>query len=162
LVEGSDREIAMKRFWSEQRPHRQPGAKRLSVVLALAAAVTLQACADTPKTFSYLDGYRWSRAELNTYDTTIIAVDGKSYPYNTKIMVDPGLHHIVFETAPVAGFKFSPDKTLDIDIKPCTRYWFEAKRLNALEQDFVPRVNYTERIFGCGAEASNTGAGTGY
>jgi hypothetical protein len=152
----------MTKRWSEQ--HDAFGAGRLGLMLALGmAVVALQACADTPKQFSYLDGYRWSRVELNTYDTTIISVDGKSYPYNSKIMVDPGPHHIVFQTKPIDGFTYSVQKTLDIDIKPCVRYWFEAKRVNNLDQDFVPRVNYTERIVGCGAEATSAmGGGTGY
>src|ERR1700757_4257198 len=124
---------------------------KFGLMLALAAAVIpLQACTTAPKQFSYLDGYRWSRAEINTFDTLIVSVDGKSYTYNSAIMVDPGRHHIIFQTQPVAGFAFSPKKALDIDIKPCVRYWFEAKRVNALEQDFEPRVNYVERIVGCG------------
>jgi hypothetical protein len=154
----------MKIRSSQLRAHFR-GAGNSSLLVTLVAAVcVLQACASTPKQFSYLDGYRWSRVEINTYDTLIVAVDGKSYTYNSAIMVDPGRHHIVFQTRPAAGFAFSPQKTLDIDIKPCTRYWFEAKRVNSLEQDFEPRVNYTERIVGCGVEPSSAmrGGGSAY
>jgi hypothetical protein len=79
-------------------------------------------------------------------------------------MVDPGRHHIIFQTRPAAGFTYSPDKPLDIDIKPCVRYWFEAKRVNSLQQDFEVRVNYTERIVGCGTEPSSAmrSGGMGY
>jgi hypothetical protein len=153
----------MTKPWSKQRDARLTG--KLGLMLALGVAlVVLQACATRPKQFSYLDGYRWSRVEINTYDTLIVSVDGKSYPYNSAIMVDPGQHHIIFQTRPVGGFAFSPEKPLDIDIKPCVRYWFEAKRANALEQDFEPRVNYTERIVGCGTEPSSAmrSGGTGY
>ena len=139
------------------------GIRKVAGVMLLAfAAFGLASCSTTPKEFSYLDGYRWSRAEINTYDTLIVSVDGKSYTYNTAILVEPGRHHIVFQTRPVAGFTYSPDKTLDIDIKPCVRYWFEAKRVSSLEQDFEPRVNYTERIVGCGDTHTAMRSGTGY
>jgi len=126
----------------------------LKATLFVCAATGLTACSTPP--FSYLDGYRWSTAELNTYDTLIVSVDGRSYAYNSKIRVDPGPHRIVFQTQPIGGFTFSPQKALDIDIKPCTRYWFEAKRVNALEQDFEPRVNYAESIAGCGIASNST------
>jgi hypothetical protein len=138
------------------------GVRKVAVMALLAFAAFGLASCSTPKQFSYLDGYRWSRAEINTYDTLIVSVDGKSYPYNSAIRVDPGRHHIVFQTRPAAGFTYSPDKTLDIDIKPCLRYWFEAKRVNSLKQDFEPRVNYTERIVACGEARTAMGSGTGY
>lgn len=136
-------------------------ARTLRSMLAIVSALAGLAGCASPKEFSYLDGYRWNRAEIETYDTLIVSVDGKSYPYNSKIMVDPGRHHIVFQTKPADGFPFSGEKALDIDIKPCVRYWFEAKRANALEQDFEPRVNYTERIADCGV-ASNSETGSGH
>jgi len=128
----------------------------VGLMLALVPALAgLAACA-TSEPISDLDGYRWSKAELDTYDTQIISVDGKSYAYNSRIRVDPGRHHIVFTAKPPAGFSLSKEKALDLDVEPCMRYWFEAKRLNALEQDFEPRVNYKEPIAGCDI-ASNSG-----
>jgi hypothetical protein len=120
--------------------------------LALAG---LSGCA-TSEQFSFLDGERWSRNELDTYDTVILAVDGKSYSENSRIRVDPGRHRIVFQTRPVAGFTFSARKELELDVEPCMRYWFEAKRINGLEQDFEPRVNYKEPIGGCGVASNST------
>jgi hypothetical protein len=130
--------------------------RTLGVLLALLLPVLagLTACA-TSKPFSFLDGYRWSRAEINTYDTLIVEVDGTSYSYNTAIRVDPGVHRIVLQTNPVQGFFESPRKTLVLDVEPCTRYWFEAKRVNAGTQDFEPRVNYKEHIAGCGVASSS-------
>lgn len=121
--------------------------------LALAPATAwLEGCASS-KTFSYLDGERWSQVEMNTYDTQIVSVDGTSYAYNERVRVDPGRHHIVFQTRPAGGFSLSPLRALDIEIEPCVRYWFEAKRVNSLQQDFEPRVNYKESIAGCGVAA---------
>jgi hypothetical protein len=118
-------------------------------MLAAAAALAGLAGCTTSKPFSYLDPERWDKVEINTYDTFIVSIDGTSSGFRTRIMVDPGRHHLVFQTLPAAGFTYSPQKALDIDIEPCVRYWFEAKRVNALEQDFEPRVNHTEPIPGC-------------
>jgi hypothetical protein len=131
-------------------------AGKILLALALVPALAGLSCCATPS-FSYLDGERWSRSELNTYDTLIVSVDGTSYSYNSQIRVEPGRHHIVFQTNPIPGFDQSPQKALDIDIEPCQRYWFEAKRVNRGTQDFEPRVNYKESIAGCGI-ASNSGS----
>ena len=140
--------------------HWNGSSRARHAALALIAALAGAPACSTPEQFSYLNGQRWLLAEINTYDTLIVSVDGKSYSFNYNIMVDPGHHQIVFQTTPVDGFPFSPQKALDIDIQPCTRYWFEAKRGNRLQQDFQPRVNYTERIQGCGLAANSGSAAT--
>jgi hypothetical protein len=129
---------------------RTVGTRMLMLLSALAA---LGGCA-TSEQFSFLDGERWTKVELNTFDTVILAVDGKSYSWNSRIRVTPGQHNIVFQTRPTAGFQFSPRKELDLDVEPCMRYYFEAKRVNALTQDFEPRVNYKEPIAGCGTNSA--------
>ena len=123
-------------------------------LVAAAALAGLAGCTTTTP-FSYLDSERWNKVEMNTYDTFIVSIDGTSSAYRSRIMVDPGRHHIVFQTLPSAGFTYSPQKSLDIDIQPCVRYWFEAKRTNRLEQDFEPRVNHTEPISGCHLAANS-------
>ncbi len=135
--------------------HRLEYPRQIRRACALALAAALAACASEP--LSYLDGRRFAVAEINTFDTVIVSVDGKSYATNRRIPVSPGRHRIVFQTVPTPGFPYSPQKTLDIDIKRCTHYWFEARKLNALEQDFEPRVNYTEHIPGCDAGTSASG-----
>ena len=113
---------------------------------ALLPALLLAACA-SPQPFSYLTGYRLSRTALNTYDTIIISVDGRSAASNARVMVDPGPHRILLQSRDGAGR--SQLRSLDLDVAPCTRYWFEAVRDNRLTPDFVPRVNYAEPIGGC-------------
>lgn len=123
-----------------------------SLSVAASLAVLLGACATTD-TFSYIQGQRWKKAELNTFDVTIIRVDDQDYIQRgyTPIRIDPGLHRIVVQGPPTAGFRFGEQRTLTLDVKPCTRYWLEAKKDNSLSQDFEPRVNYEEPIPGCGA-----------
>ncbi|HTT10934.1 MAG TPA: hypothetical protein VMG60_08610 [Burkholderiaceae bacterium] len=119
-------------------------------LLVLAAVAVAAGCA-TEQSFSQLDGYRWSRIALNTYDVIIISVDGEHYVQNgaTPIMVPPGQHKIVVQGPPTAGFSKGEQRTLDLTVEPCTRYWLEARKQNAVQQDFEPAVNYEEPIAGC-------------
>jgi hypothetical protein len=125
----------------------------LSLVAAAAAALFASGCASTPS-LSQLTGQRWLKAELNTYDVIIISVDGKHYIErpSAPVMVDPGPRSIVVQGPPVVGFSRGEQRTLKLDVKPCTRYWLEAKKSSALAQDFEPRVNHTEALAGCTAK----------
>jgi hypothetical protein len=126
---------------------------RLFPSLVLGAAI-LTGCA-TGDQFSYIQGQRWNRSELNTFDVMVIRVDDKDYVQRgyEPIRIDPGMHKIVVQGPSVAGFRHGEQRTLTLDVKPCTRYWLEAKKSNALSQDFEPRVNYSEPIAGCGTKA---------
>ncbi len=121
------------------------------VLLAVAAVAATSACA-TREPFSQLDGYRWSRIGLDTYDVTIISVDGEHYiQRGAPLMIKPGQRKIVVQGPPTGGFRYGEQRTLDLNVEPCTRYWLEARKDNALKQDFTPAVNYSERISGCNA-----------
>ena len=125
--------------------------KRLLAVAAVAAIGITAGCATT-QPFSQLDGYRWNKAGLDTFDVTIISVDGEHYiQRGTPIMISPGSHKIIVQGPPTAGFRTGAQKTLDLNVEPCTRYWLEARKQNALQQDFTPAVNYSDRISGCSA-----------
>jgi len=125
--------------------------KRIALI---AVSAVLAGCA-TSDTFSYVQGQRWRKAELNTFDVSIIRVDDRDYiqRLNEPLRIDPGLRHIVVQAPPIAGFRYGEQRTLTLDVKPCTRYWLEAKKATALSQDFEPRVNYVEPIAGCGVVA---------
>lgn len=119
-------------------------------LLALVAVAAAAGCASVSQPFAQLDGYRWSKVGLNTYDVTIISVDGEHYiQRGTPIVVTPGQRKIVVQGPPTAGFRFGQQRTLDLNVQPCTRYWLEARKTNSLEQDFQPAVNYEEPISGC-------------
>jgi len=98
----------------------------LSLVAAAAAALFASGCASTTS-LSQLTGQRWLKA-------------------------DPGPRTIVVQGPPVTGFSRGEQRTLKLDVKPCTRYWLEAKKSSALAQDFEPRVNHTEAVAGCAAK----------
>jgi hypothetical protein len=123
----------------------------MAATFAAMLAVGLAGCATQPDGIVYLHGERWQKAELNTFDVIIISVDGTHYieRRDRPVMIEPGLRKIVVQGPPVTGFAYGEQRTLVLDVKPCTRYWLEAKKANPLTQDFEPRVNYQEPLAGC-------------
>ncbi len=119
--------------------------------LAVAAVGLLSACATVPPGYVMLTGERWKKAELNTFDVTIISVDGRHYVERKSqpVIIEPGRRQVVVQGPATAGFTYGEQRTLTLDAQPCTRYWIEAKKANALSQDFEPRINYQEPIAGC-------------
>jgi hypothetical protein len=114
----------------------------------------LGGCA-TPQSFSQLTGYRWLKAELNTYDVIIMSVDDRDYieRRGLPVQIDPGLRSIVVQGPSTAGFTYGEQRRLELFLQPCTRYYLEAKKENSLAQDFEPRVNFSEPIAGCGNQS---------
>jgi len=122
---------------------------KTKTLLVLAAVAAIAGCA-TNQPYAQLDGYRWSKVGLNTFDVTIISVDGEHYVQRgVPIMITPGQHKIIVQGPPTAGFRYGEQRTLDLNVEPCTRYWLEARKQNSLQQTFEPAVNYQEPISGC-------------
>ena len=117
-------------------------------LVSIAAVATLAGCATPP--FSYIDGNRYFRTELNTYSVIVLNVDGRSDTRN-PVMVDPGVHVIMVQGPAAPGFSYGEMKPLTLDVKVCNRYYLKAVKKNPLEQDFVPEVDYVEPIAGCKA-----------
>ena len=113
---------------------------------ALAAALAATGCATDP--FAYVQGGRYYRVPIDTYDTILISVDGKSTTQRPAV-VDPGMRTIVVQGFPTAGFQYGEQRTLTVDVKPCVRYWIAARKGNRLSQDFEPYIDYSEPIAGC-------------
>jgi hypothetical protein len=128
-----------------------PKASFLPRIAAVAALVALISACATQSGVSHLTGERWRKAELNTYDVTIISVDGSHYieRRNQPVIIEPGLRKIVVQGPPASGFTYGEQRTLTLDVKPCTRYFLEAKKPGPLSQDFEPRINYEEPLAGC-------------
>lgn len=119
-------------------------------VSAIALAAT--GCATN---FSYIDGNRFFKAELNTHSVIVLDIDGKSQIRN-PVMVEPGVRVVRVQGPAAPGFRFGRDRTLTLDVKPCTRYYLKAVTPNAISQEFTPMVDFEEPISGCKA----TGGGT--
>jgi hypothetical protein len=119
----------------------------MRLALALVAAGLIAGCA-TSEPFSFLYGGRYYKAPLDTYDTLLISVDGW-HTTQRPARVDPGHRKVVVQGPPTAGFAYGEQRTLELDIKPCTRYWIAARKAGRLSQDFEAYVDYSEPISGC-------------
>jgi hypothetical protein len=126
--------------------------QRILTAVILGAAV-LTGCATT-QSFSQLTGERWHRSELNTFDVIIISVDDRHYieRRGQPVRIDPGMRTIVVQGPPTGGFRDGEQRSLKLDVQPCTLYHLEARKSNSLAQDFEPRVNHTQPIVGCGVK----------
>src|SRR5215203_147679 len=116
--------------------------------VALAAVGLLAACASTDYHYSQLYGKRYNRAPIDTYDVTIIRVDGKD-TLQRPALVDPGLRKVVVQGPPGGASRLGEQREIALEVRPCTRYYLVAVKPNRLSLDFDIRVDYEEPVGGC-------------
>lgn len=114
------------------------------------AACTLAACASVGDNyhFSQISGNRYFRAPIDTYAVSIVSVDGKDNVFRPAL-VDPGLRQITVQGPPGGAGGNGDQKTLALEVAPCTRYYLVAVKQNKLNSDFEVRVDYQEPVSGC-------------
>ncbi|MEO5844890.1 MAG: hypothetical protein ABIQ33_08605 [Caldimonas sp.] len=117
-------------------------------VAMLAILAALAACASTDYHYSQLSGKRYYRAPIDTYDVTIVRVDGKDTVLR-PVPVDPGLRKIVVQGPPGGAARLGEQREIALEIRPCTRYYLVAVKQNKLAADFDVRVDYEEPVGGC-------------
>jgi hypothetical protein len=120
-------------------------------ILALAALAGAAGCTTT---YSQLDGYRWYRAPIDTHPVIVSKVDGRSTALSAPVQVEPGPHQVAVQTYPSPLDPLGTEKTIAIDVKPCTHYYLVAVKPNRLQRDFDIRVDYEEPVPGCSAPAA--------
>jgi len=116
--------------------------------VALACVTLLAACASTDYHYSQLYGKRYNRAPIDTYDVTIIRIDGKD-TLQQPALVDPGLRKVVVQGPPGGASRLGEQREIALDVRPCTRYYLVAVKPNKLSLDFDIRVDYEEPVGGC-------------
>lgn len=129
------------------------------MTLRLTAATVALAATGCATNFSYIDGNRFFRSELNTHSVIVLDVDGRSQVRN-PVMVEPGVRVVRVQGPAAPGFRFGQDRTLTIDVKPCTRYYLKAVTPNAISQEFTPMVDFEEPIAGCRVTSGGTEVST--
>jgi hypothetical protein len=125
------------------------------MTLRLTVATVALAATGCATNFSYIDGNRFFRSELNTHSVIVLDVDGRSQVRN-PVMVEPGVRVVRVQGPAAPGFRFGQDRTLTIDVKPCTRYYLKAVTPNAISQEFTPMVDFEEPITGCRVTSGGT------
>ncbi len=124
---------------------------KLAPPLLFAAA--LSACAGLPQGYGQLYGYRYYRAPIDTYPVQIVRVDDRD-TLDSPVFVDPGLRKVTVQGPPDGIHRFGEQRSIDLQVAPCTRYYLVAQKPNRLLADFTIKIDYQEPIGGCSTVAS--------
>ena len=119
--------------------------RRSFLAFSLAVAAGLFGCA-TP--YSQVTGERYFRSQIDTYDLKVVAVDG-AYPQREPALVEPGMRQITVRAAPTPVQASGTEKTVPLDVKPCTRYYLVAVKPTRLATDFEVRVDHQIPVPNC-------------
>lgn len=111
-------------------------------------APVLAACA-TPYTHSELRGERYYRTPIDTYPVVVSRIDGRSTPLRAPALVEPGRRTLLVQGPPTPTSRLGEQVQIDLDVKPCTRYYLVAVKQTPLSNDFHVRVDHEETIAGC-------------
>ena len=118
-------------------------------LLALAgAAALLTACASADYHYSQLVGRRYYRVPIDTYNVSIVRVDGETNILRPAL-IDPGRRLIEVQGPPGGAGGIGEVRSVTLDIAPCTRYYLVAHKVNTLASDFDVRVDFQEPVPGC-------------
>ena len=132
---------------------RRRPARGAAFAAAAVALATLAGCASTGYHYSQLYGTRYHRAPIDTYDVTVLRVDGRDETQR-PVLVEPGRRQVTVQGPPGGTGRVGETRTLTLDVAPCTRYYLVAVRPNSLSNDFTVRVEHQEPVSGCTPRAS--------
>ena len=111
-----------------------------------ALSLTLMGCAGP--TYSELYGTRYHPQTIDTYPVMVTSVDGRDF-LERPVRVVPGMRKVSVQAPPGGGQSVGSVRTIDLDVKACTRYYLVAVKDNRLAQDFTVKVDYEEPMGGC-------------
>jgi hypothetical protein len=117
-------------------------------------AAVLAACAGLPQPFSQLDGHKYLRAAIDTYSVQIVRVDGRD-TLDSPVFIEPGVRQVTVQGPPDGAHRFGEQRTMELNVAPCTRYYLVAVKANPLMTDFAVKVDYQEPIGGCSSSAAS-------
>ncbi len=128
--------------------------------LRLTVAAVALAAAGCATNFSYIDGNRYFRTDINAHSVIVLDIDGKSEIRN-PVMVEPGVRVVRVQGPAAPGFRFGQDRTITIDVKPCTHYYLKAVTPNSISAEFTAMIDFEEPIAGCKGRDGGTEVPTG-
>jgi len=119
----------------------------ISTFALFAGAVLLTGCASGYH-YSQLDGHRYYRSSIDTHSVMIVRVDGRDTVLS-PVPVEPGLRKVTVQGPPTVTSRYGEERTIELSIAPCTRYYLVAVKDNRLSNDFAVKIDYQEPIGGC-------------
>ncbi len=122
---------------------------RKKTLPALLAALTVSGCATWGPTWSEITGDRFNAAIEFRRPAIIERVGDQGAFVSNPIKASPGPTRVVI-SAPAPGWSGgSPLEVIQIDMKPCVRYYVNAQFRNNIERDFRPVIDHEESVPGC-------------
>ena len=127
----------------------------LSKVLLFATATATLSCAAPGgpygEPYSIVVTDKAAQADLHLRPVIVNRIDGKSITDNIGV-VPPGPHEVVLDLPAHAGFRTATQRTLQLETRPCTRYYVMARLDTPITQEWTPEVKYSEPIGECRAK----------
>lgn len=121
---------------------------RIVAVLTIAAAT---AAAHAAEPFSVIDTTDWNKVEAYAAPVTIASIDGQDFLSETRRTVTPGKHTLEFVTTrTVKSSKIRETRTIELEVKPCTTYYFYAKHASKYSPEWELKVLRETEIKSCG------------
>jgi hypothetical protein len=122
-----------------------------TALAALALTVLATGCATS---LSELNGRRYNLTALDTYPVSVVKIDGSSAPLRNPVYVEPGMHQVTVQAPPGGATSVGEQRTIALDVAPCTRYYLVAVKPGRLSSDFSVKVDHEERFGSCKAPQS--------
>ncbi len=133
-------------------PALSSSSLRLAALPMLAAVLT--ACAGLPQPFSQLDGHKYHPVPIDTYSVQIVRVDGRD-TLDSPVFVEPGVRQVTVQGPPDGAHRFGEQRTTELTIAPCTRYYLVAVKSNRLMSDYSIKIDHQEPIGGCSSTVAS-------
>lgn len=121
-----------------------------SLILTCLVLPFLAACATTPEAGkpAEVTGMLSDVVVPNRSATGILSVDGKNVE-GKVIAIQSGMRSVMFHALPIPGHRGGERRTLELAVKPCTRYYINAQRKTPQAMDWDPVVGKEEPMAGC-------------
>jgi hypothetical protein len=120
--------------------------KALAFLFLAAAAAT---AADAP--YAVIDTTDWNKVEAYSAPVTIASIDGQDYLSETRRTITPGKHTLEFVTTrTVKSSKIRQTRSIELEVKPCTTYYFYAKHASKYSPEWELKLLRETTIKSCG------------
>jgi hypothetical protein len=107
------------------------------------------ALADEP--YAVIDGTDWPKTEPYSAPVGIASIDGKDYLKESRHNLAPGKHRLEFITLrQTRGHKFRQTRSIEIELKPCTIYYFYAKHPSKFADEWELTLMRESELKSCG------------
>jgi hypothetical protein len=120
--------------------------KALAFLFLAAVAAT---AADAP--YAVIDTTDWNKVEAYAAPVTIASIDGQDYLSETRRTITPGKHTLEFVTTrTVKSSKIRQTRSIELEVKPCTTYYFYAKHASKFSPEWELKLLRETTIKSCG------------